>query len=612
MKAIIALLFLIALQALPTHARQVKVPLTLEHAFIQRLLLERMFSGPDQSAQVWRDEMGCNYLTLSSPEVDGREGRLRILTRGVAQVGTPLGKRCVVVLSWRGFLEVFEEPVLEPGIALIRFRVVDSNIYDEKHEKRLFTGKLWDWVKGYAHPRFEGVAVDLQDAVDELRAFLPLILPSEDAERTERLLASLVLSAATASERGLVSMIRFDVTDITPIAQPTPEPTLTPEEIERWEAARQQWDAFLTFVVKQAGRDTGLVDLRVALREVLLEARHDLLEALAPSYPGASDPVPALFVKTWHRLAPVARQLSTGLPGEAALRYLSFVAAGDALVALDELGPATGLDISADGLRRLARMVAPESVEDPLFYSVDVDPELRALFGFGPPLPAPIVNPDVATTWSRWLWAVARAATEPPPEVLQQLNRWAPSSRDFDKYLPLVHQLLDHTAHRVAEDESLDRRFRELYRWSVLATAWQESCWRQFVKVRGQLRPLQSAVGSVGLMQVNQHVWRGFYDVQGLRTDVAYNTSAGSEILLHYLVDYAIAKGEHTKTGNVDNLSRASYAAYNAGPGQLARYRNPKAVARAKRVDEAFWTKYKTIKSGKELAVAACFGGGRK
>ena len=89
--------------------------------------------------------------------------------------------------------------------------------------------------------------------------------------------------------------------------------------------------------------------------------------------------------------------------------------------------------------------------------------------------------------------------------------------------------------------------------------------------------------------------------------DIAYNAMAGAEILLHYLQDYAIAKGEHTVTGNVDNLARATYAVYNGGPGHLTRYRKGKGNKSLRKIDESFWDKYRTIKSGQTLAVQECF-----
>jgi soluble lytic murein transglycosylase-like protein len=123
------------------------------------------------------------------------------------------------------------------------------------------------------------------------------------------------------------------------------------------------------------------------------------------------------------------------------------------------------------------------------------------------------------------------------------------------------------------------------------------------------VKPIQSGVGAVGLMQVYPRVWRGFYDVSGLETDVGYNGRAGTEILHHYLRDYAIRKGEHTATGDPDNLARASYAVYNGGPGHLRRYRNPNESPSLKAIDTSFYAKYQAVKAGKELTVEGCFTG---
>ena len=126
----------------------------------------------------------------------------------------------------------------------------------------------------------------------------------------------------------------------------------------------------------------------------------------------------------------------------------------------------------------------------------------------------------------------------------------------------------------------------------------------------GEVQPLKSSVGAVGIMQVNPHVWRGFYDVKSLRGSTKYNAEAGSEILHHYLVDYAIKKKEDKVRKKPDDLARATYAAYNAGPRQLDRYRRafPKGKT-GHRIDVDFWKKYQQIKQGNDLAVKACFPG---
>jgi hypothetical protein len=110
-------------------------------------------------------------------------------------------------------------------------------------------------------------------------------------------------------------------------------------------------------------------------------------------------------------------------------------------------------------------------------------------------------------------------------------------------------------------------------------------------------------------MQVNPRVWRGFYDVHGLSASIRYNAHAGSEILLHYLRDYAIARGEEA-VGGPDALARASYAAYNGGPSHLRRYREPaRWPADLVAIDRAFLEKYRTVAAGDALGVRECFPG---
>ena len=140
------------------------------------------------------------------------------------------------------------------------------------------------------------------------------------------------------------------------------------------------------------------------------------------------------------------------------------------------------------------------------------------------------------------------------------------------------------------------------------ATAWQESCWRQFVKRSGKLVPLTSSVGSVGIMQVNVAVWRGFYEVNGLKRDIAYNARAGGEILSRYWTDYAVrARRGQRKGGGADALARATYAAYNGGPGQLVALSPEGPAKRERQIDDDFFAKYRRMKSGDDLAVVECY-----
>ena len=593
----------LCLLALPAGAatKEVEVPLQLDHAFVRKMLVEQVYTMTDTTVRVWDDGSGCNFMLLSNPRVSALDGRLRVISDGQARVGTSVGSKCLNVIDWTGTVEVFEQPELDAKAPIVRFRVVDSNLYG-KDGKKSVTGTFWDWVKKYVHPRLETVTIDLAQPLADLREFLPSVLP-DNAEEARKLIDSIRLADAKVTPSGVRLDVRFDVDEKTlaeePLA-PEPEPTLSPEEVTAWNAAWDQWDAFITFVAKQAAGDA-LEAQRQELFAVLIEARYDLLDALVPPHPGAPDPVRPLFIATWTRLAPVLRDVSLGMPGEGALRYLTFITAADALGAIDALGPSSGLDISADGLRRLARMIAPAAPGDPLTYDEAVDPVLRERFGFGPPPPPPEPNPDVDLSW---IWPAAAWADDPAA----RLNHWVPTRDDLDAYLPLVRDLLNQAADRTLDTKELKHDFHQVYRWLVLATAWKESCWRQFVRVNGRIKPMLSGAGAVGIMQVLPRVWRGFYEVGGLQQDIAYNARAGSEILVHYLRDYAVAKNEHTVTGNIDNLARSTYAMYNGGPGQVRRYRTRGTKRSLRDIDEAFWDKFKKVKAGNELGVAECFG----
>lgn len=592
-------------------AGEVNVPLRFDFEFIRQALLMQVYTRTDATAVLWDDGTGCGFLKLREPVLSAAGNRLRLVTHGEARVGTLVGSMCLAPVQWDGLLEVFEEPALDAEARLLRFRVVDSNISDQEGKKRLFTGKIWDLVKQYVQPSLEAVRIDLNAPLQDLRDLLPLIVARGDTARIERVLDSLHVADASVTDTGVSLMLGFTVSAATPAAGPPPEPTLTADELRRWEEAWQRWDAFLTFVVKQLGRDTPAKELHQALTEVLLDARYDILEALAPSAPGAPDPTRALFMKTWERLAPVLRRSSAAVPGATALRYLSFVAAGDALAALDQMGPDIGLDISADGLRRLARIVAPTGTEDPLAYSTAVDPDLRQLFGFGAALPPPDLSdvPDGEAWWRR-LFAPppALAVGEAPPA--HSLERWIADRDTIDAYLQAIREVLDEVTKQTLAGADLEDPHRDVYRRLVLAAAWQESCWRQFIRNGGKVTYLRSTVGSTGMMQVNEHVWRGVYDLKGLRWDIRYNGRAGSEILLHYLEDYAVARGEDKQPGGIDNLARATYAVYNGGPGHVARYRKKNEPKSLKRIDDLFAAKYKAVSSGKETDVKQCIVGG--
>ena len=73
----------------------------------------------------------------------------------------------------------------------------------------------------------------------------------------------------------------------------------------------------------------------------------------------------------------------------------------------------------------------------------------------------------------------------------------------------------------------------------------------------------------------------------------------------YYLTRHAIRKNEDKQPGG--HLARATYSAYNGGPGAVGRYRAANQISALKKVDEAFWEKFQAVSSGRELEVQRCY-----
>jgi hypothetical protein len=388
------------------------------------------------------------------------------------------------------------------------------------------------------------------------------------------------------------------------------------------EEVSRVFDAFLTFVVKHAARESLDLGLREDFLAALIDGRHDALALVAGELGVDDDSLRALLQASWPRLQPLMQQLVRDLGADRGATWQGLIDAGQALMPEQDWEAVRQLALSPEALRELTRIIDPQSGVDPLAYGEELDPELRELLGFGAPLAAPLENPELEPDVPvlppplamRLVWAAELPepiAIGPPDEMTElarRLNGWVPERDALAEYLPAMRRLLELAAQGTLAAKPLDPRFHELYRDLVLATAWKESCWRQFVRRNGKLQPIASGVGAVGIMQVYARVWRGFYQVDGLRRDAGYNARAGSEILQHYLRDYAIRKGEHRVEGGLDNLARASYAIYNGGPSHLRRYRLPNTRRSLREIDASFWEKYQAVKAGDELGVARCYG----
>ena len=658
-------------------AALITVPLTIDYLTLGAALKRQIYDGPGGRAILWKGSNDCEFLYAENPRfARGDAVAVKLETDGELGLGVPLAATCVNPISWKGIIEVDATPYLTPNLRLM-FRVRDINLYDEQHQKSLIAGRGFDLIKGNFIPRLETFNFDLRPPIEEFRALAEETAPPEQAARFKQVLATVHGVPPTVAADDGIRVTLGLVAPPLPAAQPTaPSGQLTPAELAAWDEKLDQWDAFIVFAIKQVGSTVADKQLRNSLLDLLLDGRYRLDAAMnQPPAPGGPDPLRVLFLDQWRRLRDVVRTAAArGQLGDRALEFLSFISAGDALMAFDQAAPALGARISAADLRSLARIMSPHTTADPLQFNYEQDPELQHIFGFTPPPetpdsvdpsdsaePEPAATPGAPETSGtapqatpmpppdasgatptpspsatappgrsssaaslrhmalrihkasrirtalRLIAPVQAFADAPPqPERLKvlgtRLRRSVVNEDNVDEYTRDLGDLLDAAATGEIADEQPDPALQPAYRVLVKATAWQESCWRQFVLTQGRVRYLESSTHDVGLMQVNRHVWRGFYNIRHLEWDIAYNAGAGSQILARLMIRAA----DKAHGADLDALARSAYAGYNGGPDELNRWRRDDETHDKRLIDDAFWSKYRALKEGQSLNILKC------
>ena len=583
---------------------RVSVPLLVDRVHLEALMAEAL--GLDESGHGVLESDACNRLVLSDLALDAAEQGLQLSLALDATTGVELFGRCRGPGSVSSRLQLEMKPGIHVNGGAVVFQPDGAELRRPDGSAGLLSRPSRALAENLVVPRLEGVTVDVEGLLSAFDDLIEGVLPSP-VGLAPRLSERGRLIEVALDPDGLRAVIGFAVQRPTrePEHAALPEPVLVPEEQREWQRVEDELDGFVTVLIARLAAQVDQRDLQLGFLSLLLETRQRIAEALVDDDP-ATDPVRTLFVEAWTGLRPLLTRLEPGQTEDARdLRLAGFIAGGDALSALDALGPEFGLDISRDGLRRLARLLmagdAPASFT-PL--PLEEDPDLRRLFGLGD---ADALARALQPTRSWWhqLLPLAHADVLPLAESLRGV---VARPANLDDYLNLVAQLLDEIYREHMDGGSrIPAEHRELFHPLVRATAWRESCWRHYVGPADQPRVIRSSVGAIGMMQIMGRVWRGMYDVNRLEAELEYNIAAGIGILEHYLVDYAIRRGEHEHPGGADNLVRATYAAYNGGPSHLSRYRREQTSASLRAIDDRFWREFEQIRAEGWPPVSGCF-----
>lgn len=339
-----------------TKPAELSIPLEINYSLIRKALLTQVYKGEGSSVEVWNAGQGCSFLKLSNPDISGKEGQVRMLNEVHARYGTKLGNKCLPVLDWAGVLETFQKPTLDASHAIITFPVTKVGAYDrEGHYLQI--DKLQELIKQFAEPKLAEIKLDLNESKDDIADVLDQIVPDANSAQAKAMLNSLRFNTIEAGEQGLNVKLVMNAPKNLVRNKPKPAPAFTEAEQAQWQEEWKHWDAFLTSAIQQAADDTESPELKEALMQILADFRTSLQAGLQAHDVNSVDPVRAFFTKTWDRLSPVLKSIANDVPGLQGLRYMSFIAATDAIYQLENIGAPFGLEVSSDGLRRLVRVL---------------------------------------------------------------------------------------------------------------------------------------------------------------------------------------------------------------------------------------------------------------
>ncbi len=611
--------------------KTVTLPLTIDYPLLRSLVVYHAFTGPDRSAIVLDEGDGCNFIRIADPIFSETNGLLRCETRVLIRTGAPFRDTCLMPVEWAGYLILLVQPQVDPEGLKLTFRTFDSAVYDADHRPQAVPDLIWDLIRSRIYVFIHGIAVDLKPPIDEMKRILVSVIPEGLTARVESMLDSLRLGEVRLEPEAVHIAILAEVEEVYDIEVEREAPFLTETELEKVIESWETWDAFLVHMILTLAGEPLTEEDRRAVFETLLDARYRFTMELTEKTLG-KDLVREEFIDAWTRLSPVFRNHLGDESSEFTLAYLAFFTAADALATLDRIGPTLGIEISREGLIRLGRLI---SREKPVFldYDLQFNRELREVLGLGatPPLAleeedtpsdetelpldpnasSPLKKNRWSAGWTRFLWSrpawagIRKTIPESPG-----LEKWLPPEGDLAPFIRKMETLLTHSASALLKKSALHRVYRDFYKRLTLSTAWQESCFRQFVKEKGEVTYLLSYNRtSVGIMQVNRRVWRGIYDLRLLMWNIHYNAAAGCEILEQYLHRYALPQLKGMKQKHLmteETVAGTVYAMYNGGPQQFSKY-----LARRKKKDfflsdRLFMEKFRWTTRGQLSKVESC------
>ncbi len=339
--------------AASSHAAETKLSVPMDYGLIRNVLMSQLYTGEGGTARVWKDGKQCSFLDLSNPKIDGEQGQVKIDNNLHARIGMTLGGKCIPAVEWSGVLQTFQKPTLDASGNVLSFPVTQINAFDNNGQA-LNIGQLQDLINKAVQPMLANLKIDLNESRPEIIKTLTSYIDADDTDKLNEVVNSLRFKKVEANDKALQLSIGFNGLK-TKKASKTPVAAFSPDELQQWQSAWLGWQLTLEKSLDQPPLDAQSAETKATLQELMQEAGVAFEEGLTQAEIGKNDPVRGFFNQSWDKLGPVLRTASKQLPGAESLRYLTLIAATDVMYEIESIGAPLGLEISANGLRKLAR-----------------------------------------------------------------------------------------------------------------------------------------------------------------------------------------------------------------------------------------------------------------
>ena len=612
-------------------AETVSLPLTIDYPLLRSLVVYQAFSEPNETVTILDEKDGCNRVTLSQPTFREENSQVRFECRVHIRLGKPFGENCLMPVEWEGYLVFFQRPQIDFATWRLSFKTTDSKVYDLNRKPATIVQSIVNIISSDTYHYLNSIHIDLAPPLSELKSVFSEFFQPTAHDRSMKILQSIRPGKPQATPQAVEIGILMDVKNHAAKQKKEKKETISDQELERMMDQWKAWDAFLVHIFGILAPEPLTSEERQILLEILLVTRHRFVAGLTDKNLD-NDFVREQFIAVWGEIAPVFRKHLSTHPSEALLGYLAFFTASDALSALDKMGPALGIEISRNGLIRLIHLLADQKDNSTVLTDhPGVDGKLREVLGLGPPLPAlgPAFDADaldltdrnenqmnmesIAHAIDSFFCKPAWAKQNQSADALAEIKSWLFYRKDIEPFIDRTRSLLTESARKTLHKRQVPENYKRFFPLVVVSTAWQESCFRQFLVKHKKIVYLRSYNGSsVGLMQINERVWRGIYDPHHLRWDIRYNVLAGCEIIDLYVTKYLLNNRRYVKTmQKMKDETRAGiiYAMYNGGPGQFEKFLSRSAKGQFYDSDKLFLEKYIWVKKGQLGNVSQCLIG---